>query len=199
MPASYVCHGRALRRPARQLARATGEAVHPGQAGSARAGPSKYSATGPVIAAPSEPTMLRPACLLAMPLSLAAQSPSIDLVRAARVFQELSWASEDDGGRLWGRPLAGPTLLFDPATGDVVANQADANGQLHARDSLFVGRVARDFAGANTALDWAGVHWTVVCWPLPETTVDRLRLLLHESWHRLQGELGLPAAGPKNA
>lgn len=127
---------------------------------------------------------------------------SIDVAFARRVFQELLWASQDEGGRLWGVPLAGPTLLFDPETGDVVANQPDAEGRLSPVDAgdapgpaAFAGRVAPDFAGANTALEWAGVHWTVLLWPLPETQHDRLRLLLHESFHRVQDGLGLPAAG----
>jgi len=104
------------------------------------------------------------------------------------------WASEDDGGKLWGRPLYGPTLFFDPASGAVVANQADKEGKLREQSGVFAGTVPHDFAGANTALDWAGVHWTVVLWPLPETSFRRTCLILHESWHRIQEEIGLPAA-----
>jgi hypothetical protein len=77
------------------------------------------------------------ACLLTGLLAAPAPSApagSIDLAFARRSFQELAWASQDDGGRLWGVPLAGPTLLFDPATGDVVANQPDAEGRLQPVD-----------------------------------------------------------------
>ncbi len=135
--------------------------------------------------------------------SASAQDSSIDLPFARRAFQELRWASADDGARRWGVELAGPTLFFDPATGAVVANQADAEGRLEPADAeagagLFAGRVGPDFAGANTALDWAGVHWTVVLWPLPQEHFDRMRLLLHESWHRIQEDLGLPAASVRN-
>jgi hypothetical protein len=127
-----------------------------------------------------------------------AHAGGIDTALAKRYFQELQWASDDDAGTLWSKRLAGPTLFFDPKTGDAVANQADAEKKLTASDGVFVGKVPKDFAGANTALDWAGVHWTVVLWPLPETTFDRMRLLMHESWHRIQGDIGLPTAVIRN-
>jgi hypothetical protein len=137
------------------------------------------------------------ASVLLLPLATTAQQ-SIDLDHARRCFQEAKWAADDDAGRLWGRSLYGPTLFFDRATGSVVANQADKDGKLQARDGVFVGTVPNDFAGANTALDWAGVHWTVVLWPLPATTVERVRLIQHESWHRIQDALSLPGASVKN-
>jgi hypothetical protein len=130
---------------------------------------------------------------LALALLAASLPGGIDPALAQRCFQEVRWASEDDGGKLWGKPLYGPTLFFDPVSGDVVANQADKEGKLHAQSGVFAGSVPHDFAGANTALDWAGVHWTVVLWPLPDTSFQRARLVLHESWHRIQDELGLPS------
>jgi hypothetical protein len=136
---------------------------------------------------------------LTLAAALGAQPPSIDAAKAARFFREAEWASDDDGSRLWGRPLYGPMLLFDPATGDAVANRRDAEGALAAADGVFRGRMPKDFAGANTALEWNGVHWTVLLWPLPAGTFDRVRLMLHESWHRVQGDLGLPSVPAKNA
>ncbi len=135
---------------------------------------------------------------LALTLLAACLPAGIDPALAQRSFQEARWASEDDGGKLWGQPLYGPTLYFDPASGEVVANQADKEGQLHEQAGVFTGSVPKDFAGANTALDWAGVHWTVVLWPLPETSFQRTSLVLHESWHRIQESLGLPAARVAN-
>jgi len=131
---------------------------------------------------------------LALALLAACLTGGIDPALAQRCFQEVRWASEDDAGKLWGKPLYGPTLFFDPASGEVVANQADKEGKLRESAGVFAGSVPRDFAGANTALDWAGVHWTVVLWPLPETSFQRARLVLHESWHRIQDEIGLPSA-----
>jgi hypothetical protein len=141
---------------------------------------------------------MRSMLALAITALAAAQDGGIDTSLARRYFQEARWAADDDGGRMWGRSLYGPILFFDRQSGQVVAAQADQEGRLQARDGLFVGSVPASFAGANTAMDWAGVHWTVVLWPLPTDTFERLRLILHECWHRIQPELGLPAASVKN-
>ena len=123
---------------------------------------------------------------------------SIDVDLATRYFQEAAWASQDDGGMLWGKPLYGPTMFVVPETGEVVANQADSEGILKPDGKVFVGRVPASFAAANTAKVWAGVNWSVIMWPLPSSTVNRLRLVMHESWHRIQSDIGLPPAGSKN-
>jgi len=94
-------------------------------------------------------------CAVFAPIS--PRDAQIDPALAKRYFREAQWASDDDGGKLWGTKLYGPTLFFDPATGDTVANQADGEKKLTAKDGLFVGMVPKDFAGANTALDWSGV------------------------------------------
>jgi hypothetical protein len=44
---------------------------------------------------------------------------------------------------------------------------------------------------ANTGVDWAGVRWTMVMWPLPENRRPRQQLMAHESFHRVQPQLGL--------
>src|SRR5262249_6466564 len=59
---------------------------------------------------------------------------------------------------------------------------------------VFTGVLPVEIGAANTALEWAGVHWTMVTWPLPELRQPRERLLLHECFHRLQDSLSLPAA-----
>ncbi len=39
---------------------------------------------------------------------------------------------------------------------------------------------------ANTAIDWDGHKWTIILWPLPSDRNQRLALMLHESFHRIQ-------------
>jgi hypothetical protein len=39
----------------------------------------------------------------------------------------------------------------------------------------------------------------MVLWPLPQDQDDRRVLLMHESWHRVQKQLGFPPAAPTNA
>jgi hypothetical protein len=134
--------------------------------------------------------------LLLLVTSSAAQS--IDTKLAAQYFRQLEETSKRDGGKTWGLSLYGPIILVDPETSDVVANQADLENKLVSRDGVFVGKLPTEISPANTATDWAGVHWTMVMWPVSEFRQARERLLLHECFHRLQKKLGLPARDAVN-
>ena len=130
---------------------------------------------------------------------VAAAAPTIDPERAARYFEEAEALSRQDAGRLWGVPLYGPMILVAPETHDAVANQPDAEGRLAKNGKVFVGKLPPDVMVANTSIDWAGVHWTMVAWPLPEDPDARARLMMHECFHRIQNEMGTGAASPVNA
>lgn len=129
-------------------------------------------------------------------VNLGAGEGDIDLEIAARYFSEAQDISRRDGGRLWGTILYGPMLLVEPETHSAVANQADAEGRLTIQGKVFVGKLPPEFIVANTAVGWAGVHWTMIIWPLPEEPDARARLMMHESFHRIQDKLGLKAASP---
>jgi len=45
---------------------------------------------------------------------------------------------------------------------------------------------------------WAGVEWTMVMWPPPQYKSPRMRLMLHECFHRVQKKVGLPPADSMN-
>ena len=139
------------------------------------------------------------ASVLALVICAAAQSSSIDTKLAAQYFQQLKQTSDRDGGKMWGLPLYGPIMFVDPRSGNIVANQADLEHKLVAQDGVFVGKLPNEMNAANTAIDWAGVHWTMVMWPVSEFRQPRERLLLHECFHRLQKKLGLPARDAVNA
>ena len=129
----------------------------------------------------------------------AAAEPTIDPERAARYFEEAEALSRQDAGRLWGVPLYGPMILVDPGSHEAVANQADAEGRLAKSGKVFMGKLPPDVMVANTSMDWAGVHWTMIAWPLPKDPDDRARLMMHECFHRIQDTLGMEAASPVNA
>ncbi|HXC70491.1 MAG TPA: hypothetical protein VN644_10965 [Pyrinomonadaceae bacterium] len=139
------------------------------------------------------------ASLLVSVTGAAAQSGGIDTKLAAQYFRQLKETSDRDGGKMWGVPLYGPIMFVDPRTGNVVANQADLQHKLVPQDGVFVGTLPREINPANTATDWAGVHWTMVIWPVSELRQPRERLLLHECFHRIQEKLGLPARDAVNA
>src|SRR6185503_298310 len=84
-------------------------------------------------------------------------------------------------------------------TRQVIASQADAQGRLRAEGGVFVGQLPADQTLANTALDWAGVHWSEMLWPLPEDARERRTLMAHESFHRIQPSLKLLAKDGDNA
>jgi len=128
-----------------------------------------------------------------------AETPSIDPQLAAKYFQQLEQTSARDGKGLWGIPICGPIFFVDRKTREVVANQGDAEGLLKPLDGVFVGSFPKEKNVANTAIDWAGVSWTMVLWPVPEWRQARERLLVHECFHRIQGSIGLPARDAVNS
>lgn len=129
----------------------------------------------------------------------AAEPSGIDLAMAAEYFRQADAVCRRDAGELWGVSLCGPMLFADPATRQVAANRADAGGALHEEAGVHVGRLPADVNIANTALEWSGVRWTMLPWPLPEDPEGRAVLLMHESFHRVQPELGMKAHNPANA
>jgi hypothetical protein len=135
----------------------------------------------------------------ALVTAAAAAAHKIDPERAAQYFEEAQAISRQDDGRLWGVPIYGPMILVDPETHEAVANQADTKGQLAKSGKVFVGKLPPDVIVANTAMDWEGVHWTMIAWPLPEDPDRRARLMMHECFHRIQDNLGMKAASPANA
>jgi hypothetical protein len=138
------------------------------------------------------PRKLSAATCLAFCLSQAwAQQKPIDARLASQYFSEMKAVSSHDAGQLWGHPLYGPMLFVDPETQFAVANQQDGEGKLRKQDSVFTGSVPPELGVANTAANWAGVTWTMVMWPLPEYRRDRVRLMAHECFHRIQPQLGI--------
>ncbi len=138
------------------------------------------------------------AAVMVAATSFGALAQEIPLEAAARAFDEAKTLSAADGGRLWSRPLAGPMFFVDRSSRSVVANQADPAGTLKPVANVFTGALPEEMAIANTAIDWLGIRWTMVVWPLPELRYARGRLLMHELFHRIQDDLGLPAANPAN-
>lgn len=90
-------------------------------------------------------------------------------------------------------------LFVDPATGVIVANRADQDGKFEARDGVWIGKLPEGTAPANTGIDIGGTRWAMIMWPVPDNRYSRRRLLMHESFHRIQDSLGIPGMNPGNA
>jgi hypothetical protein len=142
--------------------------------------------------------LLRTAFLvIGVPLS--AQTTPIDIPTARLYFTEAEQLAAADAGRLWGKRVAGPILFVDAASGLIVANRADRDGKFEARDGVWIGQLPEGMAPANTGIDIAGTRWAMIMWPVPDNRYTRARLLMHESFHRIQDSLGIPGTNPGNA
>ena len=130
---------------------------------------------------------------------LRAQAQPIDLAVARSYFQELRRLGSADGGKLWGIPVHGPMLLVDAASRTVVGNEPDAKTLLHSEGGVWIGKLPPEMNPANTAVDLGGKKWSMVLWPVSDSRYTRGRLLMHESFHRIQDQLGVPGSNPSNA
>lgn len=115
--------------------------------------------------------------------------------RDADAAHELRAMCRRDAGRLWGADLCGPLIIVNPETRAVWANQADGEGVLHRQGDGWIGALPAGVGVANTSTEWSGVRWIMVVGPLPRDEAERRVLLAHESWHRVQGAIGLAAQG----
>jgi len=122
----------------------------------------------------------------------------VDPAVAAVYFKEAAQLSDADDGKTWGVRLYGPMLLVDARTHSAVANSPDAEGRLSKVGDVYAGVLPRDVNVANTATAWAGVHWTMIGWPLPQDRRDRLSLMTHELFHRVQDQIGLSSRNVAN-
>lgn len=135
---------------------------------------------------------------IALLVSLAAGSlpaqTAPDLTAARLGLSEFQRVCQEAGDRMWGVPLCGRLLLVDSRSRMTVANMPDPEGTFRDAGGLFVGSLPPEILIANTSIRWGNEDWAMVSLPLPTDEFLRLRLLVHESFHRLQARLGLRAA-----
>lgn len=128
-----------------------------------------------------------------------AQNTGIDTAVALQYFREAQSACDRDRGALWGKSVCGPILFVDPQTRMAVANQSDLEGLLVRKDDVFTGRLPDKQPLANAAINWGGIKWAMIIWPfLTQDKFQRVKLMMHESYHRIQNDLGFPARGASN-
>ncbi len=96
----------------------------------------------------------------------------------------------------WPRKLYGPMLFVDDSTHTAWANMPDNDGLLKPDGEIYKGILPKSMIIANTSVNWGGKRWSMIRWPLPADHDDRLSLVLHESFHRIQDGLNLPAHDP---
>jgi hypothetical protein len=130
--------------------------------------------------------------------SLVAQGQP-DLAAATSGLAEFASVCKESGERLWGVSLCGRLLLVDGRSRTTLATQRDPDGKFENKDGIFLGKLPADLLVANTSVHWGGDEWAMVSLPLPTDQFQRLRLLAHESFHRVQPALGLRASDAVSA
>ena len=123
----------------------------------------------------------------------------IDPFIAEKYFKEASDACKADAGKLWGKSLDGRMMFVDRVTREAVSNAPVPNNLFRKVRNMYVGTIPSDMLVSNTSVSWGKSRWSMIMWPLPDVKADRLNLMLHESWHRIQNEINLPDVIVDNA
>src|SRR5260370_13457227 len=118
---------------------------------------------------------------------------------AAAGLRELSKVCERDGTLLWHKSLCGPMVLVNGSTRAAIANHQDPDNSFRKDGEVFVGTFPQQFTPSNTAIQWKEQAWSTVLLPLPLDPFQRLALLVHESFHRIQAGIGLGGSDEPNA
>ena len=126
------------------------------------------------------------------------QSNSNSMEKAAPCFENLKKVSDADNGKLWGKTLYGPTMFVDVQTRNLVANQQNKENTFTQKGNLYFGQLPEDIIIANTSITYCGEDWTCVIWDGNRDLLTATHLLIHESLHRIQDEIGLPSCGSSN-
>jgi hypothetical protein len=127
-----------------------------------------------------------------LPVNIKAQEGN-DYALAKSYFSELDSLCSIDNGKLWGINLYGPTMLVIPESRTIIANQQDNEGKLSEQEAVFIGKLPKNINIANYSIDWSGEKWTMVMWNAisQNDPYSRNKLLIHESWHRIQDKIGI--------
>lgn len=134
---------------------------------------------------------MRTLLLLASLLLASAASAQTDMTSARSGLREFQQVCAEEGTRFWGVSLCGRLLLVEPRTRLTIATFREPDGKFSERDGLFEGTLPTEIQIANTSVHWGADDWAMVMLPLPVDPFSRLRLLTHESFHRIQPGLNL--------
>ena len=127
----------------------------------------------------------------------ASTAPSIPMAAAAAVFARAHALCSADGGRLWGVSLCGPLMLADPRTGAAITNTPVSGARRIGAYYLLT--LARNEPIANAPFEYDGIRFAQVTWPPEQSKAQEAVNLMHESFHRIQPQLGFVVHGAANA
>jgi hypothetical protein len=123
-----------------------------------------------------------------------------ELMFAKSYFNELDSLCAIDNGDMWGINLYGASMFIFPASRVIIANEPDNEGELVLKNGVYIGKLPDNINIANTSFDWNGKSWTMVSWEAisKNDKYSRDKLLIHESFHRNQDNIGIKPAMTEN-
>jgi hypothetical protein len=148
---------------------------------------------GPLPVRRTRITLALAAAVLAPLSARPGHAQAVDTVVAVRTLERFAAACDEHGRLIWGRPLCGPVVLVHAPTRAAIANAPDPDSDFAERDGAWFGSLPAGMPLASTAVTWGGEEWAMVLLPLPAAEFDRLALVAHEAFHRIQPSLGLAA------
>lgn len=113
-----------------------------------------------------------------------------EITKYENIFKDLKNYLTKENGKLWNHQLYGSLLFVNQDDRTIIANEKDTKGILTKNGEIYTGILPNEINIANTAFDWNGKRWTMVMLPLPKDYNERLNLLTHELFHRIQPEIG---------
>ncbi len=106
------------------------------------------------------------------------------------VFNGLKEYLSKENGKLWNHQLYGALMFVNRSNRTIIANEPDNSGVLTKKGGIYVGVLPKRINIANAPLDWNGKRWAMVMLPLPKNYNERLNLIIHELFHRIQPVIG---------
>jgi len=112
---------------------------------------------------------------------------------AMAVFAQARRLCRADDGRLWGISLCGPLMLGDPQTHQAVANEPVAGATREG--NLYRFTLPPNFTISDAPITYDGKRWAEAMWPPFGNADTQAVTLMHESFHRIQPQLGFNGYG----
>ncbi len=137
------------------------------------------------------------AMLTMIATAAAAAAPPIPVAAARVIFARRHALCSADGGRLWGVSLCGPLMLADPKTHAAIANVRLPGAERVGAYYRFT--LPANLPIANAPFEYDGIRFAQVMWPMTGSAQAQAVTLMHESFHRVQPQLGFVVHGARDA
>jgi hypothetical protein len=143
-----------------------------------------------------------PFCVCAQSETLSLKPKQISIIDSARIwYSSIKKNCISPNMNPWAIDVYGKTMLVEPNSRFLVANYQNIHKSFIEYDGLFVGYLDEKYGIANTSKNIYGEMWTMVDISYIEgkNPYEKNWIIAHESFHRIQNEIGLPPANLENA